>query len=93
MRLQLGSTSLKTVPRAWCAANYLDPAAMLTNASAAGPYINAQPGLQYNDALAVIVGATSCLWSNSASRSSCAMLCWPTERKVPAPAIHGRIAG
>lgn len=54
---QLCATNLKTVPRAWCAANYLDPAAMLTNASAAGPYISARPGLQYNDALAVIAVA------------------------------------
>ena len=54
---QLCSTNTKTIPRNWCAANYLDTAAAINNAAAAGPYITARPGQDYNDTVAMIVAA------------------------------------
>lgn len=54
---QLCSTTAKTIPRNWCAANYLDTAAATNNAAAAGPYITARPADGYNDVVAHIVAA------------------------------------
>jgi hypothetical protein len=51
------STTGKHVPRNLCPANYLDGAANLNNATAAGPYIAAPPAQSFNDRLAVIVTA------------------------------------
>jgi hypothetical protein len=55
--VELCSTTLKTVQRNRCAANYLDTAASVNNSSAAGPYVAARLGSAYNDKLAVIVAA------------------------------------
>jgi hypothetical protein len=51
------STTGKHIPRNRCAANYLDPAGSLNNASAAGPFIVASPGPSHNDKLAMLVTA------------------------------------
>jgi hypothetical protein len=47
----------KTVARTQCAANYVDSAANVANATAAGPYIVATETEFFNDKLAVIVAA------------------------------------
>jgi hypothetical protein len=51
------ASTAKNVQRAWCAANYLDTAAKVNNAAAAGPYIAAAAGEFNNDRLAIIVTA------------------------------------
>lgn len=51
------STTGKHVARSLCPANYLDSAANISNAAAAGPYVAAPAGQSFNDALAVIVTA------------------------------------
>ena len=48
------ATTGKAVPRTRCAANYLDRAGAVNNASASGPYIAAPAGERYNDRLAVV---------------------------------------
>lgn len=55
--VELCTANGKTVARTACATHYLDAAAGINNAAAAGPYIIARPGLHYNDALSVIVAA------------------------------------
>jgi hypothetical protein len=54
---ELCGTTGKTVQRRRCATNYLDTAAGVRNAAAAGPYIAAPAGDDYNDRLAVIIAA------------------------------------
>ncbi len=55
--VELCAANGKTVARTGCATHYLDAAAGINNAAAAGPYIIARPGLHYNDGLSVIVAA------------------------------------
>ncbi|MGZ5117738.1 MAG: hypothetical protein ACXWIH_16825 [Burkholderiales bacterium] len=46
-----------TIPRNRCAANYLDTAAAVSNATVAGPYISAPVGELFNDKMTMIVAA------------------------------------
>lgn len=47
-------TTGTTMARTWCAANYLDTAATVNNASLTGPYISADQSAAFNDRLIVL---------------------------------------
>ena len=51
------ASTAKNVRRSWCATNYLDAAAEVNNAAAAGPYISAAAGEFMNDRLSIVVAA------------------------------------
>jgi hypothetical protein len=84
------ASTAKNVQRARCATNYLDTAAGVNNAAAAGPYISAPAGEHYNDRLAIVITADlmplverrAALETRNAllayrSTSACACYPWP----------------